>query len=98
MLPFRGTITRVAPVAIGLGERLAVDRHHLERVGVDVEDVVVLVVVLDRPLLDRAERDRLVDAVGVEAPGRRPGTRIPGSSPPPGSPERPCSARSGGGW
>ena len=46
---------RIAPVA--LGQLLAIDRHHLKGVGVDVEDMVVLMLVDDGPFLDRAERE-----------------------------------------
>jgi hypothetical protein len=55
---------RVAPER--LGQRLAVDRHDLKRIGVDVEDVVAGVVVDHGPLLDRAEANRLVDPVRIE--------------------------------
>ena len=55
---------RIAPVA--LGELLAIDRHHLEGVGMDVEDVVVLMLVDDEPFLDRAQGNALIDPVGVE--------------------------------
>ena len=49
------------------GQRLAVDRHDLERDGVDVEDVAVMRMRLDdRPFLDRPELDPLIDAVEIE--------------------------------
>ena len=48
-------------------QRLAVDRHDLERIGVDMKDVVVMLMrVDDRPLLDRTELDPLIDAVRIE--------------------------------
>src|SRR3954454_32628 len=48
-------------------QRLAIGRDHLERVGMDVEDVVVMLMrVDDGPLLDRAELDPLIDPAGVE--------------------------------
>src|SRR5262245_22245042 len=50
-----------------LGQLLAVDRCHLEGIGVDVKDMIVLVLVDDRPLLDRAERNAMVDTVWVES-------------------------------
>ena len=55
---------RVAPER--LGHRLAVDRHDLKWVGVDVEDVVVSCVVDHSPLLDRTEADGLVHPVRIE--------------------------------
>ena len=57
---------RVMPVP--LGDRLAVDRHHLEGVGVDVEDMLVFMLVDDDPFLDGAERNALIGAGGIEAP------------------------------
>lgn len=48
-------------------QRLAVDPRELERVDVDVEDVVVVLVqVRDLPLLDRAQLDLLIDALRIE--------------------------------
>ena len=55
----------IAPRPIGL--RLTADLDDLERVGVDVEHmVVVLVGVADRPFLHRAQPHPLVDARGIE--------------------------------
>src|SRR4029077_15569077 len=55
----------IPPQPIGL--RLTADLDELERVGVDVEHmVVVLVGVTDRPFLHRAEPHPLVDARGIE--------------------------------
>src|SRR6266851_9906091 len=49
------------------GQRLAVQLRHKERIGVDVERVIVVFAgILDRPFLDGAELDPLVDARGVE--------------------------------
>src|SRR3954465_11184754 len=46
---------------------LAIGRDHLERVGMDVEHVVVMLMgVDDGPLLDRAELHPLIDTAGVE--------------------------------
>ena len=56
----------VAPIP--LCERLAVDSDHLEGIGVDVKDVVVLVLVDDGPLFDRAKLDALIDAMRIESP------------------------------
>ena len=56
---------RIAPIL--LGELLAIDRDHLERVGVDMKDVVVFMLVDDGPFLDRTERNALVDAIRVES-------------------------------
>ena len=51
----------------GLVDRLAIDLRQLERVDVDVEDVVVvLVLVGDRPLLDRVQIDLLIDPIVIE--------------------------------
>ena len=63
-LPCRGTMT--VSRQSGLGHRLVVDRHDLERVGVDMEDVVAGVVVDDRPLLDRTEANGLVHPLRIE--------------------------------
>ena len=49
-------------------QSLAVDLGQLERVGVDVEDVIAAVVVDHRPLLDRAEADPLIDSIDVKDP------------------------------
>ena len=65
-LPLARHHHRVAPDR--LGQLLAVDRDHLEGIGVDVEDVVVLVLVDDDPFLDRAQGNALIDPVGVELP------------------------------
>jgi hypothetical protein len=49
-----------------IGPRLTADLHDLERVGVNVEDmVVVLVRVADRPFLYRPQPHPLVDARGI---------------------------------
>src|SRR5689334_4225958 len=50
-----------------LAQLLAIDRCHLEGIGVDVKDMIVVVLVDNRPLLDRAERNAMVDAVWVES-------------------------------
>ena len=55
---------RIAPVP--LSELLAIDRDHLEGIGVDMEDVVVFMLVDDGPFLDRAKGNALIDAIGVE--------------------------------
>src|ERR1700730_7742 len=55
----------ITPRPIGL--RLTANLDHLERVGVDVEHmVVVLVGVADRPFLHRTQPHPLVDARGIE--------------------------------
>src|SRR5689334_22920335 len=56
---------RVAPIARGDG--LAIDRHHLEGIGVDVKDMIVVMLVDDDPLFNRAERYALIDASRIEA-------------------------------
>src|SRR5262249_36235534 len=64
-LPSRSTTTVFAPV--GHGELLAGDRDQLERIGVDMEDIVVpLILVDDQPLLNRTKRNSLIDAVGAK--------------------------------
>lgn len=45
---------------------LAVDRHHLIVIDVDMEGVPLVAVVADHPFRDRIDLDRLVDAVGIE--------------------------------
>ena len=61
----RGDDHGIPPRPIGL--RLTADFDDLERVGVDVEHmVVVLVGVADRPFLHRAQPYPLVDARGIE--------------------------------
>ena len=49
-----------------LGYRLAVDRRHLKRVGVDVEDVIAGVFVDYGPLFDGTEADGLIHPIGIE--------------------------------
>ena len=56
----------IAPIP--LGELLAVDRDHLEGIGVDMKDVVVCVLVDDGPFFDRTKLDALIDAIRVEGP------------------------------
>ena len=49
------------------GERLAVEVRHQERIGMDVERVVVvLVLVHERPFLDGAQLHAMVDAARIE--------------------------------
>src|SRR5262245_4865573 len=50
-----------------LGQLLAIDRCHLEGVGVDVKDMIILVLVDNGPFLDRAEWNAIVDTVRVES-------------------------------
>src|SRR5258705_380643 len=56
---------RIAPIP--LGELLAVDRDHLEGIGVDMKDMVVFVLVGDGPFLDCTERYALVNAIRIES-------------------------------
>src|SRR5258705_3407479 len=55
---------RIAPVL--LGELLAIDGNHLERIGVDMKYMVVVMLVEDSPFLDRPKRNALVNAIRVE--------------------------------
>ena len=56
---------RIAPDRVG--QFLAIHRDHLEMVGVDMKNVVAGVSVDDRPFLDGAERNAVVDPVRVVA-------------------------------
>ena len=55
---------RIAPIP--LGELLAINRDHLEVIGVDMKDVVVFMLVDDGPFLDCTELNALVDAIRIE--------------------------------
>ena len=55
---------RIAPIP--LGELLAIDRDHLEGIGVDVKYMVTVIFVDDGPFLDRTEHNALIDAIRVE--------------------------------
>jgi hypothetical protein len=57
-------VHRVHPY--GLRQRLAIDLGHLHIIGVDVEDVVVLVLIDDRPFFHRAEAHSLIDPIWIE--------------------------------
>src|SRR5262245_19386105 len=57
---------RVAPDR--LNRFLAIDRHHLEGIGVDVKDMIIVMLVDDRPFLDCPKRNSMVDAIWVKSP------------------------------
>src|SRR5262245_27278507 len=51
-----------------LNQLLAIDRHHLEGIGVDVEDMIIIVLIDDNPFLDRPKWDSMVDTIWVKSP------------------------------
>ena len=55
----------------GLLQRLAVDLGQQHIVDVDVEDVIVGRLVDDRPFLDGAQSNALIDPIGISEPLRR---------------------------
>ena len=55
---------RIAPLPIF--DRLSIDRHDFERVGVYVENVIVLMLIDDNPFFHRTKLDTLVYSVRVE--------------------------------
>src|SRR6266581_2710814 len=49
-------------------QRLTIHGDRLERIRVDVEDMIAVIVIHDGPLLDGAERNALIDAIRIETP------------------------------